>query len=204
MSIINTILKRFSSGREWSKGLGDEVVYLVKTLKREGNLGIILDCGAGEGRHSIYLAKEGARKVITVEADPDQIKIIEEKKRSLGLENIEIVNEDIVKYLETLPDESLDGIIDSGLSHCLTDEDNRKKFFQLAYKELKQGGLYSITHFGKKENLSRDHYKTTLEELKTLFSNKYWNEELKWHEASWARRDGKRHFAYKAVLRKMR
>ncbi|MDD3647517.1 MAG: class I SAM-dependent methyltransferase [Candidatus Dojkabacteria bacterium] len=203
MNIFKNFLNHYKSKREWSEGLGSEVVYLVKILKEENKLGTVLDCGAGEGRHSIYLAKEGAQRVVAVESDSEQVDTIKQKKEKFGLGTLELVEVDVVEYLEALEDSPFDAMIDSGLSHCLVDQVQRKRYFELIRGKLKKGGLYSITHFSENEVLSQTHFKTDLPGLKKLFSSQYWRPELDWQEENWARKDGKKHFAYKAVLRRI-
>lgn len=202
MRILEKLRLLVKPKREWSKGLASEVVYLVETLKQEGKLRIIVDCGAGEGRHSVYTAKQGAKKVFAVEIDFEQIEIIKRKKKLFNLNNIVVVNKNVLEHLKSFLDSSVDGIIDSGMSHCLTRETDRQKFVELTYLKLQNGGLYSISHFSENEKLSQEHYKTDLKGLKALFPEKRWEEEIPWHEDTWQRKDKKRHYAYKAVLRK--
>lgn len=188
--------------REWSKGLSNEVVLLVDNLKKVGKLGTIVDCGAGEGRHSVYAAKEGAEKVIAIEKDPEQVFILRKKKEETGFSNLEVIEGDVLEHLTKLEEGSVDGIIDCGLSHCLTEDYQREQFTGLVYSKLKLNGLYSITHFSEKEILSEGHYRTDLERLKKLYPEDEWEEVMPWQEASWKREDGQEHHAYKAVLRK--
>lgn len=192
-----------ASEREWSKGLANEVVFLVDNLKNSGRLGTIVDCGAGEGRHSIYSANEGASKVITIEKDPEQVAILRKRKEENNLSNLEVIEGDILERLAILENESVDGIIDCGLSHCLTEDDQREQFVNLVYSKLKPGGLYSITHFSEKETLSQNYYRTDLAGLKELFPGEKWTEVMPWQEASWKREDSQEHHAYKAVLKRV-
>lgn len=192
-----------SSEREWSKGLANEVIFLVDNLKSSEKLGIIVDCGAGEGRHSVYASKEGSGKVIAIEKNPEQVAILRRKKEENNLTNLEIIEGDVLEKLAILDNESVDGIIDCGLSHCLTENSQREQFANLVYSKLKRGGLYSITHFSEKEILSQSHYRTDLAGLKELFPEEKWTEVMPWQEASWKRKDGQEHHAYKAVLKRV-
>ena len=189
--------------KEWNKGgLSPEAVFLVDSLISQGKLGTIVDCGAGEGRHSLYAASKGAEKVISIEKDSEQASVLKRKKEESGLANLEVIEGDVLDKLTTIGDGLVDGIIDCGMSHCLTEESQREQFVALVRSKLKTGGLYSITHFSEKEILSQDHFKTNLEGLKRLFPGENWEEVMSWQEASWKRADGQEHHAYKAVLRK--
>ena len=188
--------------REWSKGLSNEAVFLVDYLSSQRKLGTIVDCGAGEGRHSFYAAKKGAEKVLAIEKDQKQLPIIKQMVQESGLTNIEVIEGDVLDKLATISDGSVDGIIDCGMSHCLTEEPQRDRFASSVRSKLKPGGLYSITHFSEKEILSQNHYKTNLKGLQGLYPETYWEAVMPWQEASWKRADGKEHHSYKAVLRK--
>ena len=190
--------------REWSQGLSDEVISLVDFLKSSDNLGLIVDCGAGEGRHSIYICEKGAKQVIAIEKDPEQITILKNKKEAANLSNLEIIEGDVLKQLEQFEDNSIDAFIDSGMSHFLIDEEQRQKFAGLIYSKLKPGGLYSITHFSEKEYYATDCYKANLDELKSLFPDSKWKQLKPWYRSSWCNKEkgGHEHHAYKAVLQK--
>ncbi len=191
-----------NSKREWSNNLSDEVVFLIDVLERQGKLGVIVDLGAGEGRHSIYAANKGAEKVIAIEKDPQQTSIIKTRKEKDNLTCLRVIEGDVLKKLATFDDGMVDGMIDCGMSHCLKEEIQRKKLASLIQAKLNPGGLYSITHFSGNETLSTGHFKTNLEGLKKLFPDSDWEAVMPWQERSWEREDGQKHFAYKAVLKK--
>jgi SAM-dependent methyltransferase len=196
-------LPKPKSEREWTTGgLSSEAVFLVDALDQENRLGAIVDVGAGEGRHSLYAVGKGAEKVIAIEKDPEQTAIIRNKKEKEGLETLEVIEGDVLEVLANLDNDTVDGLIDCGMSHCLTEPDQRAAFVSLILSKLKPGGLYSITHFSENEVLSTEHFQTDLEGLKNLFSEEDWEMVMPWKEESWQRDDGKKHYAYNAVLRK--
>ncbi|MCJ7792805.1 MAG: methyltransferase [Candidatus Marinimicrobia bacterium] len=82
--------------REWSEGLSNEAVLLVETLEKSGSLGTVVDCGAGEGRHSVFASRKGAEKVIAIEKDPEQVVVLRGKKKEDGLSNLEVIEEDVL------------------------------------------------------------------------------------------------------------
>ena len=133
----------------WSTGLGVEVEKLVKILKNENQLGTIIDCGAGQGRHTIYTAEEGAEEVVAVEKDAKQTPVIQQAVKTNGLDNVKVIEGDTVEALENFPDDSVDGIIDCGTSHCMT-ADQKAKFFELVHSKIRTGG-YIQSYIGLKE-----------------------------------------------------
>lgn len=191
------------NSREWAQGLSADAKLLVDTLKENGQLGTIIDCGAGEGRHSVYACRQGAQTVIAIEQDPAQIEILGAKKAKEQLVALVIRKGDALRCLGELPDHIADGIIDAGMSHYLIDTNSRQTFAGLVATRVKPGGLYSLTHFSEHEKLARGVYLATEEELRSLFPNNTWTEVLPLHEESWKRPDGKQHFAYKVVFRRI-
>ncbi len=185
--------------REWSQGLSSEVVKLVENLENKGEATVV-DCGSGEGRHSIYALREGVGKVISIEKDEIQGKLLKEKIGENKNSEVKVGN--TLEELEKLNNDSIDGIIDCGMSHYFKTQDERIKFAELVKDKLKKGGLYSITHFSENEIAAKNLNHAKLDELKTLFSDVDWDDNIMpWNEESWES-GGNKHFAYKAVLRK--
>jgi hypothetical protein len=191
----------------WSTGLGEEVEKLVNTLKDEGRLGTIIDCGAGQGRHTIYAAEQGAKEVLAVEKDPKQTPVIRQAVKTKGFDNVKVIEGDTVAALEDYPDNSVDGIIDIGTSHSMT-ADHKARFFELVHSKLRTGGLYSILHWSDREELGVEDDDAegglTLDELKSRFPSDKWDSVMKWQDSIWDAEEGKqgKHYAYHAVLRK--
>lgn len=186
--------------REWSVKLSNEAVALIKNLENKDQA-VIVDCGAGEGRHSAYALEQGIGKVIAIERDSAQNKILKAKKEQNI--NLELRSGNTLDELKTLDDESIDGIIDCGMSHYFQTEEDRARFAELVKQKLKKEGLYSITHFSEHETAANDKlHKATLDELKSLFPSVDWDDSvMPWREESWES-GGNKHFAYKAVLKK--
>lgn len=186
--------------REWAAKLSGEVVKLLENLQNKEQATVV-DCGAGEGRHSIEALKQGVGKVISIERDEAQSVLLKlklgENKKS------EIINGNTIEELEKLNNDSIDGIIDCGMSHYFQTEEQRAKFAELVKEKLKRGGLYSITHFSENEkSANKTLHKATLKELKSLFPEDSWDDNImSWREESWES-GGNKHFAYKSVLKK--
>ena len=64
----------FFRKRPWATGFVEEVRETLDLMAGEGS--VLVDCGAGEGRHSIMAARSGIGRVIAVERDPAQTRII--------------------------------------------------------------------------------------------------------------------------------
>lgn len=185
--------------REWSSGLSSEVVVLIKNLRNKEQA-VVVDCGAGEGRHSLYALQQGIGKVIAIEKDPAQINILMSQKEENN--NLEIIKGDALEELGNFNDNSINGIIDSGMSHYFKSQEQRIQFAELVRQKLVKGGLYSVTHFSKNEVAAKNLKHSTLEELKILFPDVVWDDSImSWREETWES-EGNKHFAYKAVLRK--
>jgi len=192
-------IPQINKEREWSIKLSSEVVKLVGNLENKKDATIV-DCGAGEGRHSLYALEQGVGKVISIERDATQNSILKEKSEQNP--NFEIRNGESLSELEKLDNDSIGGIIDCGMSHYFKTHEERIKFAELVREKLKQGGLYSITHFSENEVAAKNLTHAKLEELKTLFTETVWDDSIMpWKEESWES-GGNKHFAWKAVLKK--
>jgi len=198
-NIVSDDSQHKDKNREWSLKLSSEAITLVRKLGNK-EATTVVDCGAGEGRHSIYALEQGVGKVIAIEKDAAQnafLQSLADKNR-----NLEVKNGNTLEELENLADDSIDGIIDCGMSHYFKIQAERSKFAELVKRKLKKDGLYSITHFSENEIVAKDTYHAKLEELKTLFPDVYWDDTIMpWREESWES-GGNKHFAYKAVLKK--
>ncbi len=193
-------IAQINKEREWSIKLSSEVVKLVENLPNKEKTTVV-DCGAGEGRHSIYALEQGVGKVISIERDAAQNSIL--KQKSEQNPSFEIRNGESLSELEKLENGSIDGIIDCGMSHYFQTEKEFKKFAELVKEKLKKGGLYSITHFSENETAAKKLHHAKLEDLRNLFPDIAWdNSIMPWKEESWES-GGNKHFAWKAVLKKL-
>ena len=117
------------------------------------------------------------------------------------MDNVTVIEGDTVAALEDHPDDSVDGIIDIGTSHCMT-ADHKVRFFELVRSKLKTGGLYSILHWSEREELGIENDGdaeggVTLEELKSRFPSDKWDSVMNWEDSIWDAEKGKegKHYA---------
>ncbi len=185
--------------REWSKGLSGNVIEMVRMLSEKDMTSLIFDLGAGEGRHSIYALKNGIHRVHAIELDEKQVEILIKLQNKFP--NLGVTKADVTTYLREVPNNSVDGIIDCGMSHCLENNEEKRKLANTVYNKLKPNGLYTITHFSENEVLVPS-IGATLNTLKKLYSTNKWKEVKPWHKISWKRHDGKKHYAYTSILEK--
>jgi 16S rRNA (adenine1518-N6/adenine1519-N6)-dimethyltransferase len=102
MSSLKEILKKYKAfpikrlGQNFliDKNVLKKILEAAELLKRD----IVLEVGPGIGNLTVELAK-GAKKVIAVEKDKRMVEILKERLKEEKIENVEIVNEDILKFL---------------------------------------------------------------------------------------------------------
>jgi cyclopropane fatty-acyl-phospholipid synthase-like methyltransferase len=189
----------FFRKRPWSSGFVEEAGDAVDLTA--GGDSVLIDCGAGEGRHSVFAARSGIGRVVAVEKDRAQVRIIRRKKKKLSLDNLEVIKSDALIYLEGVADDSTDTILDIGMSHFLKNED-KERFIGLVHRKLKSEGILVVAHFSENDKNAREEYPATLDQLKGWLPQDKWREVKPWYEDSWDRGYGE-HFAWKAVLRKL-
>jgi 16S rRNA (adenine1518-N6/adenine1519-N6)-dimethyltransferase len=102
MSSLKEILKKYKAfpikrlGQNFliDQNVLKKILEAAELLKRD----IVLEVGPGIGNLTVELAKK-AKKVIAVEKDKRMVEILKERLKEEKIENVEIVNEDILKFL---------------------------------------------------------------------------------------------------------
>ena len=118
--------------------------FCYKLLKENCRDKIVLDYGCGNGIHSVFPAKMGAKKVIGIDLSEKSLAITRERTKRAGLEErIEFLKMDCEKM--DFPDNYFDIIFDGGTFSSLD--------LKLAYPELTrvlkpEGILIGIETFG--------------------------------------------------------
>ena len=110
----------------------------IKTL---GNLrgALTLDTCMGLG-YTAILARERGARVITVEKDPNVIKLAELNPWSHDLVNLIVYHSDVQDVIKSIPDESLDVVIHDPPRFSLAGELYSLEFYKEIYRVLKKKG----------------------------------------------------------------
>lgn len=170
----------------------------------------VLDAGAGVGRNSIYLAEKGF-SVTAVEMDPESAKKIEIKVEKKYADNIEVINKPIQEAIVNIPNESIEALIDSGMSHYLSKDDptnkEKEEFASQGARILKKGGFLVLLHFSENERLNPK-WGRTREYLQSLYPD--FDVIVDWKEIEWPatpteetkKMENASHHAWTVTLRK--
>jgi 16S rRNA (adenine1518-N6/adenine1519-N6)-dimethyltransferase len=87
-------IKRLGQNFLIDKNVLRKIIEAAELSKRD----VVLEVGPGIGNLTIELAKK-VKKVVTVEKDERMVKILKERLKEERIKNVEIVNEDILKFL---------------------------------------------------------------------------------------------------------
>ena len=111
----------------------------VKTL---GSLrsALVLDTCTGLGYTAIISLKFGASKVVSVEIDPNVLRIAEFNSWSRGLVHVEVILGDITKVIKNFDDESFTHVIHDPPRYELAGELYSLEFYKELSRVLRRGG----------------------------------------------------------------
>lgn len=111
--------------------------YIHKLLSPNAN---IIEVGAGTGRYSIALAREG-HQVTAVELVEKNLEVL--RKNSMGTKNINVVQGDALD-LSRFQDEIYDMTLVFGPLYHLYEEKDRQKALEEAIRVTKKGGIIMV------------------------------------------------------------
>jgi ubiquinone/menaquinone biosynthesis C-methylase UbiE len=118
--------------------------FLYKLLGNYCNDKLVLDYGCGNGVHSVFPLKAGAKKVIAIDLSGKSLEIAKNRLKKEGLgEKIEFIEMDCEKT--EFPDNHFDLVLDSGTFSSL---DINKVFPELGRILKSDGVLVGIETFG--------------------------------------------------------
>ncbi len=118
--------------------------FLYKLVERYGRDKLILDYGCGNGIHSGFLVKSGAKKVIGIDLSEKYLAIARERAKKEGAgDKIEFLKMDCEKT--EFPDNSFDIIFDGGTFSSL---DLKNVFPELVRVLKPEGRVLGIETFG--------------------------------------------------------
>jgi ubiquinone/menaquinone biosynthesis C-methylase UbiE len=107
----------------------------------------IADLGAGSGYFTFHLAKAAgsAGKVYAVDIDKDMTRLLANKAKDQGTQNVEVI---LAKPDDSLlPDGSIDLIFTSNVYHHI---ENRVRYFAALRKSLRPGGRVAIIEYDRR------------------------------------------------------
>jgi 16S rRNA (adenine1518-N6/adenine1519-N6)-dimethyltransferase len=87
-------IRRFGQNFLIDKGILKKIIEVAELSEKD----IVLEIGPGIGNLTIEIAKK-AKKVIAIEKDKRMVEILGERLKEERIENVEIVNEDVLKFL---------------------------------------------------------------------------------------------------------
>ncbi|MEP6626477.1 MAG: RsmD family RNA methyltransferase [Ginsengibacter sp.] len=126
-----------------------------------------LDIFGGTGSISYELASRGATDLTIVEKDPKMCAFIKSKIEELGIENCEIVRNDVFRFLETCT-ETYDFIF-AGPPYALKTIDDLPKIIRQK-KLLKKNGWFILEHTPANNYENEPQFKTMRNYGTTIFS----------------------------------
>ena len=154
--MINTFYTGYNEDYRLFKSRHGQLEYLttmhfIHRVLPEG--GDVLEIGAGTGRYSIALAKEG-RRVTAVELAERNLKLLRRKSR--GLDNLTALQGDAID-LSRLPDNSFDLTMVFGPLYHLYEREDQLKALREAVRVTRPGG-YILTAFLSVHAILFDNY----------------------------------------------
>jgi len=147
--------------------IAQEVMIAADAYRqRHDEPGRALDIGAGDGRHTVYLAEQGF-DVLSVDAAPSGIDLIREKLDAASLD-AELVVADLRDY--DLPD-NIDLLVASYIVHLLPNPYEQIRTWQA---KVRPGGVCSLSTRGRLPHDGDELWFPQDFELKQLFEDAGW------------------------------
>lgn len=117
--------------------------YLDKVLTKNS---LILDCCAGTGAYSFYLANKG-HQVIAGDLIEHNVALIKEKQRSNSL--LKGIYQGSILDLSSFEDDSFDAVLSMGAFYHLESYHDRQKSINECLRVLKKGGIFILSYINK-------------------------------------------------------
>ena len=151
MTFEEKLIEYYASGYEGKRLQKDKyhsVEYLTTLryfdmlLPKEGK---VLDCCAGGGVYSFYLANRGCQ-VTAADLSPTNIEIIKSNKQSQNLDEVLNLN---VLDMSCFADDSFDVVLCMGAFYHLKTADERKRCVEECLRVLKDGGILALAYINR-------------------------------------------------------
>jgi 16S rRNA (guanine(966)-N(2))-methyltransferase RsmD len=128
---------------------------------------VSLDLFGGTGCISYELASRGALDLTIVEKDPKMYDFIKKTSTMLGIENFNLVKQDVFGYINTCQNQY--NFIFAGPPYALTTIDDLPRLI-FQKQLLKKGGWFVLEHTPRNDYKKFDFYKTERNYGTTIFS----------------------------------
>lgn len=126
----------------------------------------VLEAGPGTGITTLELLKADPRvRVVSVDNEPKMLEAVKGRFASVDelKDRVEFVLSDILKFLESCPDESFDAFASVYTLHNFT-SDFRRKVIGLIAKKLKKGGIFvNGDKYAESEDLHKEDFRREIE-----------------------------------------
>lgn len=151
MTFEEKLIEYYASGYEGKRLKKDKyhsieylttVRYLDKLLPEEGR---VLDCCAGGGTYSFYLAERGY-SVTAADLSPKNIEIIKSNKQSGMLDDVRDLN---VLDMSCFADNSFDVVLCMGAFYHLKSAEERQRCIAECLRVLKDGGVFVLAYINR-------------------------------------------------------
>lgn len=203
-STVDTEIRKYRENAEWGLAHPTTQIRDLNSILQSAKetTGEIIDAGAGFGRNSVFLAREGF-DVCAVEINKGAVPDLESNIKEGGVaDRISIQNESIQRVLKDISNDSILAVIDSGMSHYLNDAE-KEEFFKEVFRVLKHGGFITILHFSENEE-SNPQMGRSREFLEKFFPKDAFDIAKDWKEIKWTHQKiNKKHSAWTAILKKI-
>lgn len=151
MNFEEKLIKYYASGYEKKRLRKDKyhsveylttVRYFDRLLPASGK---VLDCCAGGGAYSFYLAEKGCR-VTATDLSPKNIELIAADKRSKMLDGIQRLN---ALDMSCFEDNSFDVVLCMGAFYHLKTEEERQRCIAECLRVLKKDGIFVLAYINR-------------------------------------------------------
>lgn len=140
----------------------------IRLMKKEKLGKNILEVGCGNGRDSIYFAKQGY-DVIAIDLSPDAIKIAEENAEKAGVKNIKFAVKDIEKW--DGGNIGNDIIVDGVYSMSVLHSTNMKKSIKNIVSMMNEKAIASFYLYVKSEYGNKTEVNFKIKDVEEIFKN---------------------------------
>jgi ubiquinone/menaquinone biosynthesis C-methylase UbiE len=136
--------KVYEEGGELWEMPGPNAALVAFVEEREDRLGRrVIDCGCGEGRDSLWLAKRGF-EVTGVDVSRAALERARERAAAEGVD-VTFLERDVI-HLRGVPEKTFDLALNMGCLHMLKDAEHRARHLRRVAEVIKPGAYFVLAH----------------------------------------------------------